>query len=50
MDFAISLAKAYEAPLGIIYVAQLPADWPLPTVWRIPTPASYNTVRDEEQT
>lgn len=50
LDFAISLAKAYEATLAIIHVIQLPAAWPLYTAWRIPTPASYDTVRDEQQT
>jgi nucleotide-binding universal stress UspA family protein len=50
LDLAISLAKAYGAPLGMVHVVQLPAAWPLSSVWRIPTPASYATVQDERQT
>jgi nucleotide-binding universal stress UspA family protein len=50
LDLAISLAKAYGAPLGMIHVVQLPTAWSLSTAWRLPTPASYDTVRDQQQT
>jgi len=49
LDYAICLAKTCGASLGMIYVAQVPTNWPV-RAWTIPTPASYNTVHDERQT
>ena len=46
LDYAIDLAKTCGASLGTICVTQFPKIWPV-RAWALPTPASYNTVHDE---
>jgi nucleotide-binding universal stress UspA family protein len=50
LDYAIFLAKAAGASLGAIHVIEPPASWTGSIAWRIPTPASYDTVHDQHQT
>ena len=49
LDYAIFLAKACGASLGLIHVVQLPSSWTAPP-WRVPAPASYDTVQDQQET